>query len=331
MTWQSIHLFLADPANTDSFLQEVIGPTLAGLGVRGPMESWFFIRYWEGGPHLRLRVKGLSPAAYEQLMTSLRTRFGNYLGSEKDLPGAYPDDLVFERPDVDAEARRWLPQGTIKEIAYQPERARYGGPHALDISERLFAHSSDLALQVIGATAAGAARQTTGLLLTCVALAAATRDRDGLLAFLRRMKQTWQPILGNVLGLDAHAGRVALPLRRRYLDLICHLQAGGEAPQGHAGNWWTPLQEAMNDWRRLAASGLLICPRTGEPVTDQPGLECAIAALIDSHIHMMNNRLGLTPPIEYWYASMLAQALSSAEAGRPEVQARDPALDIMRA
>jgi thiopeptide-type bacteriocin biosynthesis protein len=331
MTWQSIHLFLADPVNTDAFLQEVIGPTLAGLDVCGPMESWFFIRYWEGGPHLRLRVKRLPPAAYEHLMTSLRTRFGNYLRSEKDLPGAYPADMVFERPDVDAEARRWLPQGTIKEIAYQPELARYGGPHALDISERLFARSSDLALQVIGATAAGAARQVAGLALTCVALAAATRDSHGLLAFLLRMKQTWQPILGNVLELDAQAERVAAPLRRRYLDFIRHLQTGGEAPQGHAGTWWMALQDAMIDWRRLAASGLLICPRTGQLVTDQPGLECAIAALIDSHIHMMNNRLGLMPRIEYWYASMLAQDLPSAEAGRPEVLARGPALDIMGA
>lgn len=332
MTWQSIHLFLADSAKTDAFLQEVIGPTLAGLGVRRPMENWFFIRYWEGGPHLRLRVKDLPAHASEHLMTTLRARFVDYLHSERDLPSAYSADLVFDRLDVDAEARRWLPQGTIKEIAYQPELARYGGPHALASSERLFSRSSELALQVIAATAAGAARQAAGLLLTSVALAAATRDNHGLLAFLIQMKQKWQASLGDVRELDAQAERVALSWRRPFLDLICQLQAGGEAPQGHARNWWMQLQNAILDWRRLAASGLLICPRTGHTVTDEPGLACAIAALIDSHIHMMNNRLGLMPALEYWYASMLAHGSPSDEAGRADVfWAPEAALDIMSA
>ncbi len=307
MTWRSLHLYLADPASTDAFLLEVIGPTLAAYCSSGQAGSWFYMRYWEGGPHIRLRVKDMPDDAFALLMTALRERFLHYHGDDRGLARAYPDEMVFERPGVDAEARRWLPQGTVSEIAYEPEMLRYGGPHAMASSERLFSLSTELALQVIGAAAAGTARQSSGLLLTSVALAAATRDHDGLLAFLYRMKQTWQKIAGDARHLEAQAERVALAQRRRYLDLIRLLQAGGAAPHGQAGTWWHMLQQAVREWRQLAARGALMCPVTQQWVTE-PGLERAIAALVDSHIHMMNNRLGLAPAVEYWYAHMLAHA-----------------------
>lgn len=190
-----------------------------------------------------------------------------------------------------------------------------------------------LALQVIGAAPAGTARQSSGLLLTSVALAAATRAGDGLLAFLDRMKQTWQGIAGDARHLEAQAENIALAQRRRYLDLIAHLQAAGATPPGQAGLWWQALQAAVSGWRQLAARGVLMCPLTQQWVSDQPGLERAIAVLIDSHIHMMNNRLGLAPAVEYWYAHMLshaAQTASANDSGRETGLKNDPVKALFR-
>lgn len=308
MSWQSIHLFNADAARTDAFLLEVVGPAMDGARLLGQLESWFFIRYWECGPHLRLRVKNMRPDAYARLLAQLRARLPDYCGDGGDLPAAYPDEMVFERSDVDPGARRWLAQGSVLEIAYEPELTRYGGVQALAVSERLFAGSAALAMQIIAAAPDANVRRTRGLLLTCAALAAGTRTRASLVAFLRDMQRNWQAILGDVANLNEDARNVSLTQRARYLALIAHLQGGGEAPEGIARAWWLMLQEACGAWRQLAEQGQLVCPANGQAVRDAASLERAIAALIDSHIHMMNNRLGLLPEVEYWYARMLELA-----------------------
>lgn len=313
MGWHSIHLFLADPAQADEFLLQVIAPEMAALRAGGQLESWFYIRYWEQGPHLRLRLQHVREAIYAPLQVRLHAQLQRYVRAGAQWPHAYPDDMVFERPEVDAEARRWLPQGTVRAIAYQPELQRYGGVHALAVSERLFAFSSALALQVIEATPDADARRSRGLLLTSVALAAATPDRASLLAFLQQMQGTWQAILGEVGSLQAAAQLVSPIQRGHYLALIGHLQQGGAAPQGIAREWWAQLQQASAAWRALAGRGLLQCPLSGQVVIDVPGQARAIAALLDSHIHMMNNRLGLSPEIEFWYAHMLEHVACTEE------------------
>jgi len=313
MGWRSIHLFLADPAATDAFLLEVIAPQMAALRARGHLASWFYLRYWEQGPHIRLRVRHMPAGPYAQLLERLRGQLGQYVKAGHAWPSAYPDDMVFERSNVEAESRRWLPQGAVREIAYEPELQRYGGEHALAISERLFAFSSALALQVIAATPTVDARRSRGLLLTSVALAGATRDRASLLAFLQQMQVTWQAILGQVGSLQAAAKLVSPIQRARYLALIAHLQDGGPAPDGIASEWWAQLQQAIGAWCALAGRGLLLCPLSGQAVLDAPGRTRAIAALLDSHIHMMNNRLGLSPEIEFWYAHLLEHAACTEE------------------
>lgn len=312
MRWQSVHLFNADAARSDAFLLEVVGPAMDQARQRGQLESWFFVRYWECGPHLRLRVKGMPPAAYAGLLAHLRAHFPRYCGTGAGLPAAYPDAMVFERSNVDAAARRWLAQGTVLEADYEPEWQRYGGVHALAVSERLFARSSALAMQIIAAAPETNARRTRGLLLTCVALAAGTGSRAGLLVFLQNMQRGWQALLGDVRKLNEDARAVSLAQRERYLALIAHLQAAGDAPEGIARDWWHALQDATAQWRRLAADGLLLCPASGAAAADGPALERAIAGLADSHIHMMNNRLGLLPEVEYWYARMLEHAALAA-------------------
>ncbi|MGW8390008.1 thiopeptide-type bacteriocin biosynthesis protein [Pseudoduganella sp. HUAS MS19] len=309
MGWRSIHLFLADPARADAFLLEVIAPCMDELCACGQAASWFYIRYWEQGPHLRLRVRDMPAAPYAQLLSRLRAQLAHYVAASQAWPLAYPDDMVFERPDVDAVARRWLPQGTVREIAYVPELQRYGGAQALAISERLFALSSALALRVVAASPDPNARRSRGLLLTSVALAAASGERASLLRFLRQMQATWQAILGEVGSLRAAAQLVSPIQRARYLALIEHLQAGRPAPPGIAGEWWAHIQQAIAGWRALARRGLLQCPLSGQAAIDAPGQARAIAALLDAHIHMMNNRLGLSPEIEYWYACMLEHAV----------------------
>ena len=58
--WSAWHLHLATTARGahDRVLTDVIGPTVRALP---PGTEWFFIRYWQSGPHLRLRIADLAP------------------------------------------------------------------------------------------------------------------------------------------------------------------------------------------------------------------------------------------------------------------------------
>jgi hypothetical protein len=55
--WLDLKLY-AGPASLDQLLREHLGPLLAGSGGEGMGDRWFFVRYWEPSPHLRLRLHG---------------------------------------------------------------------------------------------------------------------------------------------------------------------------------------------------------------------------------------------------------------------------------
>ncbi|WP_461036820.1 lantibiotic dehydratase [Streptomyces mayteni] len=88
------------------------------------VDRWFFLRYTDPEPHLRLRLHG-DPEA-------LRTR---------------------TLPALARHARTWLDQGAVGGLTldvYQPEVDRYGGPELLPHAERLFCLDSRSAIAQLG-------------------------------------------------------------------------------------------------------------------------------------------------------------------------------------
>ena len=54
--WVSIHVFLADTPLMEDYLCHHAIPCIRRWRREGWVRDWFFVRYWEGGPHLRLRL-----------------------------------------------------------------------------------------------------------------------------------------------------------------------------------------------------------------------------------------------------------------------------------
>ncbi|MFB8403600.1 lantibiotic dehydratase C-terminal domain-containing protein, partial [Streptomyces sp. NPDC055912] len=71
--WTAWHLHLGTTARSahDRVVTDVIGPTIRELA---PGTPWFFIRYWQSGPHLRLRVGDLDTAARARVEAALTER-----------------------------------------------------------------------------------------------------------------------------------------------------------------------------------------------------------------------------------------------------------------
>jgi thiopeptide-type bacteriocin biosynthesis protein len=113
------------PTHLDHLLLSSVKPLVESVLATGDADSWFFIRYGDPQWHLRLRIHGdprkLSASVLPQLWQSLREHAG--------------------------QGRIWRMQLDT----YEREIERYGGPHGIEIAERLFQIDSELALDLLSA------------------------------------------------------------------------------------------------------------------------------------------------------------------------------------
>ncbi|WP_454719008.1 lantibiotic dehydratase [Caulobacter segnis] len=98
-------------------------PPISEMSLELGAEAAFFIRYNEGGNHIRFRVGGLSGRDLDQVRSRL----------DKDLAS-----LIADRSAIKVE------YGT-----YQPEYERYGGDVGLNLCERLFTADSNSAQAIV--------------------------------------------------------------------------------------------------------------------------------------------------------------------------------------
>ncbi|MFJ8740823.1 lantibiotic dehydratase [Embleya sp. NPDC127516] len=112
----------------DELLRMHLPALLAEVGER--VDRWFFIRYLDPEPHIRIRLHGDPAALAEHVLPELARR-----------------------------VRAMREAGAIRTMAldvYEPETERYGGPDALAAAERLFTLDSRSVLAQLGLRARGA-------------------------------------------------------------------------------------------------------------------------------------------------------------------------------
>ncbi|SEJ69942.1 thiopeptide-type bacteriocin biosynthesis domain-containing protein [Dyadobacter koreensis] len=98
---------------------------------------FFFIRYWEGGQHIRFRIQPLDENFTDQICQLLRDRFEDFFhlfpSNRIDTPGG---EIIY-------------PNDSVQFIDYNPEIKRYGGNHGIELAEEHFELSSTVTLQLI--------------------------------------------------------------------------------------------------------------------------------------------------------------------------------------
>ncbi|MYR62274.1 lantibiotic biosynthesis protein, partial [Streptomyces sp. SID625] len=65
----SAHVFTAHPL--DLVIHDLVREVSGELRRRGLIDLLFFLRHWQGGPHLRLRVRLTEPAAEPAVRAAL--------------------------------------------------------------------------------------------------------------------------------------------------------------------------------------------------------------------------------------------------------------------
>jgi Lantibiotic biosynthesis dehydratase C-term len=272
----NLHLASEDQALHDRVILTVIGPAVRAL----PHRPWFFIRYWQGGPHLRLRVADLSDAESAWLEDELTA---GVLSSGRLKPGERP----LRAADYLAQATR-LAEGEygpgarpeplrgpgLRSGRYEPEPRRYGGRPLMASTERLFGVSSRLVLAALPRVDSPRVRAALALHATLSAAAALGSEEDAT-EFLDRGEANWRTVLG---GGPAGPGRT-LPADRR--AVLAH-RHGPFLP------WFSGLTELVGEIRDRSAM--------------PPG------QALFAHVHMLHNRLGLGLPDELQTYAALRQS-----------------------
>ncbi|MFD8619290.1 thiopeptide-type bacteriocin biosynthesis protein [Streptomyces sp. NPDC059513] len=280
--WLSLHCFLrSGPEDVDAFLTGDVAPLLDGLVAEGEATGWFFIRYDEGGHHLRIRVRGVTAARAASLPEELAR-------AAERLPVAESVRGPFTRGQAE--------HAEVREEPYVPETGRYGGPEALPVAEEVFVLSSRVAGWAVQDTPRGSARLALAIDLAHTTALACGMDRLTAAQWLRRHAAGWRwardvPLLGPQ-HIHARVNSVYALQRGTLTGRARALRQAleeGRAP-GAAADWYDGVRDADRALRSLSLP-------VGRP------------QVWASQLHMLFNRLGLAPDEERAVCRLAARTL----------------------
>lgn len=297
--WQSLHLALhTGGADTDAFVTGALAPLMDARYGPGA-GAWFFIRHGEGGPHLRIRFR--------------RTAADG--GPEADAagfgpPGAGAAGLAAELGRLAAgltaaPGPRPGRHGEVRAVPYEPETERYGGPAALPVAEEVFVHSTRTAVAALRAVPGRADRLPLALDLAHATAYALGLDELAAAGWLRRHSASWrwvtevQPLPGAAVHTRVNTVFAAQreTLARRARAVRAGLDGATAAP-------W------LADWvHRVRAADARIRAAVPADRPEEPERLDRRLWVWASQLHMLFNRLGVTPDEERAVCRLAGRAL----------------------
>jgi len=294
--WHALHVYLPHSVQT-RFLREVVDPVLRDAGLR---DRFFFLRYWQGGPHLRLRMHGASGATVASIRQALASAVP---AGTPELAAEYAYEVSLQAQLAEREREQPAPEraaGTVEEADYRPEYGKYGGPAGIRIAERLFGRTSAAVLDLIGARADPAPRAPVGdaIRVMAMSLRGSGLDAERSRAFLERYEQWWRPYV------PPGSDRTWPGLYDRTRDRIRHLC---EAV------WHGDATDTFHD---TYAEALTEARRIGGPHGDLADLTLGTttyARCLAHYLHTTNNRLGIIPAGEAFLAHVMCRSLTELE------------------
>lgn len=294
--WNAFHLFYHGDRNRA--ILEFVQPTVCSLWQTGKIDSFFFIRYNLGGPHIRLRLhvgSGHAAAVEEEVraaVSSFLERWPSTDSRDEETIRRINRTILSNDPHEHEDAV--YPDNYLMAAPFRPEVERYGGWELLSSSLDFFAVSSAKALGYLSEhVAATRARQ---LSVACRILArqlwSFAEDEDEALGVLATFiaSRKLAPILPQ--GDEAYEKR-----REDFLSLLAAELDVLSAPQ------------AAPDLHDVASRRLSRKARGTDAAT-----RLRIGA---SQLHMTANRIGFTNAEEVYLGRILERAARDLATTRP--------------
>lgn len=297
--WIAFHLYYHE--DLDRILVGLLRPIVMALLREGAVDSFFFVRYDAGGPHLRTRLC-VRPEAVESVAEKVAKQADAFFARQPSTRHRDPEAIRRATRELAAEdgadePATIPPDNSLERAPFDPEIERYGGPDLLAASLGLFALSS---------------------VATLVAV-----ERTVIHSRGRRLAEALDLLLGQALGL---AGSEEELIR---LTTYGDRAWGDRHPKAR--------EQASRNFEQQRESLVAACARQVERRLDLASAdpEAPLASLPDplmagslrlsgvlsstgqerryrvawSHLHMSANRLGLRNPEEVYLGGLVSAAL----------------------
>jgi thiopeptide-type bacteriocin biosynthesis protein len=180
--WFAVYLFY--PGDLDLMLNQLVQPFIHDFFKEESAGTYFFIRYWENGSHLRLRMN-VHPKKQESLAAEIKKRAADFFVR-------YPD--LIRAQDLAAAAA--VPPGhQVVYASYEPEITRYGNLQSIPWAEAHFFRSSAFVLDWISSRKTGASVLVQALSMHLILLNATGWKFSRLLQVCDTFINGWLPRL----------------------------------------------------------------------------------------------------------------------------------------
>lgn len=294
----SAHFFYQ--GSLDLLLRELVAPLVGGLRARGLLARYFFLRYWQGGPHVRLRLRPVERHLGEDMRKEVWERGQRFFALHPSRD-QLTSDLYAERVqgllsiEPDAERSSLQPNNTVQFTSYRPEHHKYGSGPALEAVERHFEESSELVLGLICREFPHKQRRVLAFALLAAAAACGAPDLARFAERLERVQKGWSAIVGQSAAESARLSRT-------------YDKQGEQLRVVVSGMWrrpWSATGDAVLDaWRGAVDwlwSTLTDLEHRGEFITagihsgwGASSEPMATAYAVANCAHMICNRLGIS-------------------------------------
>jgi len=271
--WNSKHIFIHDFQLIDVYLSNELFPLIKEFGL----SDWFYIRYWQGGPHIRLRynMESDKQAAFELRLINSVKEFERVHGDRNFQEINYDErNLKLEK----VEELTVYPNFSVQSIPYIAEYERYGGKRAIAYSERLFTASSELAINIMNSVN-WPKRYVIAFDLMYYSFQIA--KKLGLVQSDEQFFRSYHHVWDSFDSEENPYIRASLEERK---EKISNREDVPKAYQHYL------------DELKLAFDEIILHQHSYKPEN--------LYYIMISHIHMLNNRLGISPENEYFLSGI---------------------------
>ncbi|MFC5819176.1 thiopeptide-type bacteriocin biosynthesis protein [Nonomuraea harbinensis] len=310
--WIGAHLFHS--GDLDPLINDVVDPVTRELAADGTVRRAFFLRYWEGGQHVRLRLEVPDPARASRVHDLVRERAAAHFAAHPSPPVDAAAYRAFAAAMAAGERRtsydeRLRPAGSVAFIGYRPEYEAYGDAACVAAAERHFAESSRLALDVLRAGTEMARRAAIGLAALTVAAAACEPDLPAAAHRLATAARQAREMGGESVSEE--------DWRRREGALLAQTRRLWDAP-GSGGDllasWAASMRALRDDLGALHAAGRCAPRDSGSPhallALAAPPERRTVSLILMRCVHLFHNRLGLRAGTERHVSYLAVRALA---------------------
>jgi hypothetical protein len=301
--WTSAHLFYQ--GDFDLLIVKVVGPLVEQIRMADPTTEFFFLRYWEGGPHVRLRISSESSTTYRPLIELRALEFFDAFPSNDRLtnPRLFVEysSALAERERVHIMPVRY-PNDSIQFIDYTFDSQRYGATR--EAVEKHFYESSRLALGLLNKALSIDQRQAVAFTAVLLSFAACHSKENEIGELILSSWGSW----GFENPQDPERQQALLKAyQERKGELtamahgILHSARSGSASSADvfAAGWFSSLRNLFGSLK---------------------GADRKRRLIVDACAHMLMNRLGLSPSREGYVRYLAAHAAMDVWQGNSEAK-----------